>query len=216
MTDFNQAFEHFLEAARHRTQAIFADPTCPLDPPELIQAREALLIYFPEGREIATHVLASPFFPASLLARGMLQDGYLFKYPPRPGHTPQEVLTLKGLRLLTLIPEIVDYYPGRIVSVPLDPKLPPQADALPDGQWCDLCGLCCASFGGVAPMAPKHATYPAHWLDDLWLYEYWCPFLFEYHWTGKLFCAIHAVKPVWCDEFANPEICKKVKQGFGG
>lgn len=211
---FRESFRRYLDAASAWTQARLIDPGAPA-PQELEPSVASLLDLFEEGRErkIARLALASPFFPASLLWRGLLEDGYRFKYPPRSELSPQQVIADKGLRYLILLNEFKEYYPGRVLSVPLDEPAPDPA-ALPEGQWCDYCGLCCAMFGGVAPMAPKEATYPAHWLDDLWLYQYWCPFLFEYHWTGRLFCSIHAIKPMWCSEFTNQAICQRVKEGF--
>jgi hypothetical protein len=212
--DFRSQFRRFLDAAAALTQARMKGSTQGKEAFEA--AKAALLEHFESGRErrIATLTLASPFFPVSLIWRGWIEGDYKLKYPPRPELTPQQAMAEKGLRYLILLDEFKQYYPGQVLSVPLDG--PPEAGALPDSQWCDYCGLCCSQFGGVAPMAPKDATYPAHWLDDLWIYQYWCPFLFEYHWTGRLFCSIHRIKPVWCDEFANQAICRKVKEGFEG
>lgn len=215
MNDLRSTYERFLSESAAWTRARLSNGAQGA-PASWEEAREALLAHFAAGRErnIAAKALANPYFPASLLWRGWLAAGYRFKYPARPEMTPQEAVAEKGLRHLILLEEFKEYYPGRVLSVPLGEA--PEPHALPEGQWCDFCGLCCASFGGVAPMAPKHATYPAHWLDDLWLYRFWCPFLFEYHWTGRLFCSIHAIKPVWCDEFADQAICQRVKAGFGG
>jgi len=215
--DFRSRFRRYLSEAAAWTRARLAGSSGAAPAAQRVadETRDELLALFPEGRErrVAAKALASPYFPATMLWQGWLSAGYRFKYPPRPELSPQQAVVEKGLRHLILLEEFKQYYPGRTLSVPL--AADPDPHALPADQWCDLCGLCCASFGGVAPMAPKEATYPAHWLDDLWQYHYWCPFLFEYHWTGRLFCSIHAIKPMWCAEFANRDICQKVKECFG-
>jgi hypothetical protein len=214
MQEIQARYRRFLDAAVSWTQARLKDPAAPA-PAALEASRSRLLELFEAGRPRKTSALAlaSPFFPATLLWQGMLASDYRFKYPPRNELSVQEVIAEKGLRHLTLLEEFRHYYPGQVLSVPLEGA--PQAAALPADQWCDYCGLCCASFGGVAPMAPKEATYPAHWLDDLWQYRFWCPFLFEYHWTGKFFCSIHRIKPMWCSEFADQAVCREVKRSFG-
>jgi hypothetical protein len=212
--DFRSRYARYLTESAAWTEARLRNGATGV-PAALAEARGSLLELFPEGRErrIASKALANPYFPATLLWLAWLENGYRFKYPARPELAPQQVIVEKGLRNLILLEEFKEYQPGRVLSVPLGET--PDPSALPANQWCDYCGLCCASFGGVAPMAPKEATYPAHWLDDLWLYQFWCPFLFEYHWTGRLFCSIHAIKPIWCSEFADEKICRRVKQGFG-
>jgi len=213
-SQFRSRYKQFLDEAAAWTRSRLVDPAAP-QPPTFRAALDALLEHFAKGRDlnIAAKALANPFFPAGMLWRGWLERGYRFKYPARSELTPQQVVAEKGLRHLILLEEFKEYKPGEILSVPFDG--PPVAGAFPEGQWCDFCGMCCACFGGVNPMAPKHTTYPAHWLDDLWQYQYWCPFLFEYHWTGRFFCSIHRIKPMWCDDFADREICGRVKQGFG-
>ncbi|MFH0810016.1 MAG: hypothetical protein V2A77_06060 [Pseudomonadota bacterium] len=211
---FNHCYHQYLDEAVARTRSRLSDPLAP-EPDSLQAALAALLAHFEIGRprKIAALALASPFFPATLLWRGMLQGGYKFKYPPKNDLSPQQILVEKGLRYLILLNEFKEFYPGQVLSVSFDRPEPDPA-ALPDNQWCDYCGLCCAMFGGVAPMAPKGATYPAHWLDDIWQYQYWCPFLFEYHRMGRFFCAIHNIKPVWCTDFADQNVCRQVKESF--
>lgn len=151
-------------------------------------------------------VLVDPYFPSGMVAATIFSDVTGMRFFINKSRPELEPILARELiewaaafaRIRRDIESLFD--PAGITCIPLDGTRHP----LPDGQWCNLCGICCR-IGGVPPEPPAGIRLPDPWpallAGERLGNQQVCPFLFQYFGESRYFCSIHQVKPMACRAF---------------
>lgn len=230
---FRSLFLNFV-AVRRKTLAVFQQdgggrPRLPREkdltaegaraccPDALMEAVQRLLQWPGASKHatILTQALLDPYFPAEMIRKTLFAHVtgmrfYIDKERPEMQPVLLRDLTQFAKAFLHIREDLANLASLRPSAPPLDGRrLVP-----PSGQWCRMCGTCCA-IGGVPAVPPQGVVYPSHWrgflegtqLDNQQL----CPFLFQSPGSMHHFCSIHPIKPVPCRAF-DAEDCRARRQ----
>ncbi len=209
-------FKPFAREQRHRLRS---GPSRE-GPPESAALGRLVDLYEHEvERALLRQALLDPYFPLAMVEGTLFADvdGMRFFVGKRRAEVERfnaRELIRQAEAFVRLRTDIETFFDlGTVTCVPLDGR----RHALPDDQWCTLCGVCC-QIGGVPPEPPAGIRYPEHWYTYLAggavENQQLCPFLFQYFGEARFFCAIHHIKPVACREF-DEEACR-VRLSEGG